>query len=350
MKRKKLEQLIEQAYIEVLQEHKPTIYESVDKDKYPPSFLKSIEKKYGPIDYEHDRFSDDLGTYLKTTEVRKDGVDHDVIKLPSFAKLYEDFSDIILDVRHLMRNKDVRSDKAARELFELIKTNYRALQRYLREERPEQYDMMKSLRSFEEVKLFEQFVSESLYDEMNEQEPEEEPQPEETPDMDAPKDTELADATDTILAKFPTLKAALVKLQTEDFKDFVSSIDWVSPRPTSFRINLKNGQDYILKWMGNGFQAQIMGKRFFINNISDYQQALDKLEILYREAPFKTAQAEGEGADDDFGSADTGGGDFPGGDATGGGGEEPAGDIGGDEEGGADLSGEPVDFEAGEEG
>jgi len=190
-------------------------------------------------------------------------------------------------------------------------------------------------------------LAESLLDDIKE---EEEPEPEEEGDEEAPKDTVLEDATDQILAKFPTLKAAIVKLQTEDFKEFVNSIDWISPRPTEFRINLKNGQDYILKWTGTGFEAQIMGKRFYIDKINDYQQALDKLAILYKEGPM-TGAGEGEPADvDSGGSSGGGGGDFPGVDAAGGGGEDDLGadDLGGEEggeEGGADLTGEPVDFE-----
>ena len=201
------------------------------------------------------------------------------------------------------------------------------------------------------LEAYEEVLKESLLDQLNEEEPEEEPAPEEEPDMDAPQGTVLEDATDKILGKFPTLKAALVKLQTEQFKEFVESIDWVSPRPTSFRVNLKNGQDYILKWMGDGFQAQIQGKRYYINKIDDYQQALDKLELLYRESPMKGA-GEGEPADVDTGGGGGGGGDFPGADA--GGGAEGGDDAGGDDfpavdDGGADLSDEPVDFEAGEE-
>jgi hypothetical protein len=186
-------------------------------------------------------------------------------------------------------------------------------------------------------------LTENLLDQVNEQEP----QPEEEPDMDASKETVLEDATDQILSKFPTLKSAIIKLQTEDFKEFVDSIDWISPRPSSFRINLKNGQDYILKWTGETFEAQIMGKRYYLNKIGDYQQALDKLAILYKEAPMSGAGEE-PASGEDVAQADTGGGDFPGDDAAGGG--EDLGDIGGgEEEGGADLTGEPVDFEAGEE-
>jgi len=128
-------------------------------------------------------------------------------------------------------------------------------------------------------------LNESLLDEVEE----EDPTPEEDPDPKAGPETVLEDVTDTILAKFPTLGQAIIKLQTEDFKEFVDSIDWISPRPTSFRVNLKNGQDYILKWTGKTFEAQIMGKRYLLSNISDYQQAVDKLAILYRESPMKGA-------------------------------------------------------------
>ena len=119
-------------------------------------------------------------------------------------------------------------------------------------------------------------LTEGLLDDLAEAE---EPQPEEEGDQEAAPETVLEDATDQILQKFPTLQSAIVKLQTEDFLDFVDSIDWISPRPTSFRVNLKNGQDYILKWTGTGFEAQIMGKRYYINKIDDYQQALDKLAL-----------------------------------------------------------------------
>ena len=184
-------------------------------------------------------------------------------------------------------------------------------------------------------------LNESLLDLLAEDE--EEPTPEEPAKENGPV---LEDATDQILGKFPTLKSAIIKLQTEDFKEFVDSVDWISPRPTSFRINLKNGQDYILKWTGKTFEAQILGKRYLLSNIADYQQALDKLAVLYKEAPMTGAGEEP--ADTDTGGGGGGGGEFPG--------EEGGGEEGGDEvdalggeeggeEGGADLGGEEIDFE-----
>jgi hypothetical protein len=187
-------------------------------------------------------------------------------------------------------------------------------------------------------------INESLLDEI-----EDEPQPEEEGEETAAPETVLEDATDTILQKFPTVEAAIIKLQTEDFKQFVENIDWISPRPTTFRVNLKNGQHYLLKWTGTGFEAQILGKKYFLNKIDDYQQALDKLSVLYKEGPMSGAGEEGEGADVDTGGGGGGGGDFPG--EEGGGGGEDFGDEGGAdaEEGGADLGGEEIDFEDGAE-
>lgn len=152
-----------------------------------------------------------------------------------------------------------------------------------------------------------------------------------------------------LLSRFPTLQVALTRLQTDEFKSFVDSIDWVSPRPSAFRVNLKNGQEYTLTWTGEGFKARIMGKEYFINNISDYQQALDKLSILYTEAPFKNQDEEVEEAEVaepiDTSTGGGGGGEFPGEES---GGVSP--EAGGEETPEpAELEGEPIDFEAGAE-
>ena len=106
----------------------------------------------------------------------------------------------------------------------------------------------------------------------------------------------LPTGMEQILAKFPTLEHALVRLHSDDWRQFVQGIDWVSPRPTVFRINLTNGQDYTLKWLGKDFEAEISGKKYYIGQIGDYQQALTKLSILYQEGPMGEPD-EGEGAE-----------------------------------------------------
>ena len=395
MHKQDLKNIILEAYSEVLNEMPvPADDDSRTKKvkQLPKEFIKRIEDKYGPVNPEYDFFDSDLDTYFKFTAKNKEtgSIEHKIIKLPSFDSLYSNFTDLVRDIRVLSKQEDIRKDIKARDLFELIRTNYRKLQTYLRQERPEQYAMLRMrrgmLEAIEELKSrfpaegltiggkrvikidkndsndpenftieFEDGtkepylhhlrkkneINESLLDQISEQEP----KPEEEGDKEAPKETVLEDATDQILSKFPTLKNAIIKLQTKDFKEFVESIDWISPRPTSFRINLKNGQEYILKWTGMSFQAEIQGKRYFIDKVDDYQQALDRLSILYKEGPMKGA-GDGEAAElPDTGGGGGGGGDFPGAD-TGGGGGDAVDDLGGeDEPGGADLTGEPVDFE-----
>jgi len=145
----------------------------------------------------------------------------------------------------------------------------------------------------------------------------------------------LEDATDEILGKFPTLHRTLVSLMTDDFRTFVQDVQWVAPKPTTFKVLLKNGQMFHLKWLGKGFEAQIAGKRYYIAKVNDFQQALDKLNDLLKYGPVK-GPGEGGGADEGDGfeaGGGGGGGDFPG--EEGGGG-----DFGGGEEGGEEAPAE----------
>lgn len=175
-------------------------------------------------------------------------------------------------------------------------------------------------------------------------------------DMVYGEGAQLPDASDQILAKFPTLKHALIRLHSDDWQEFVQGVEWVSPRPTIFRIKLTNGQDYTLQWMGKDFEAEISGKKYYIGQLTGYQQALNKLAVLYQEGPLgQDSEEDTEGGEEggDMGGGDFGGGggggDFPGGEE---GGETPEGGEEGSEEGGdegADVGGEDIDFEADED-
>ncbi len=143
---------------------------------------------------------------------------------------------------------------------------------------------------------------------------------------------ELPTATDEILSKFPTLRDNIIKLLTKEYGFFVDEISWVSPKPSTFKVHLKNGQFFLLKWLGKGFQAQIEGKRFFLKNINEYQAALGRLNELLKYGP----AGETASSDDEFGSEE-GGDDF--------GSEE---EVGGADSGTTDAEGEDI-FDTGEE-
>lgn len=163
----------------------------------------------------------------------------------------------------------------------------------------------------------------------------------------------LPDSTDMMLGKFPTLRHCLIRLQTENFKDFVASIDYISPKPTEFRINLTNGQSFELKWMGKDFEATISGKRYYLGELIDFQQALEKLSILYKEGPISSGEEGSEGGpeNDREPAGGGGGGNFPGEPASGEAPEEEP-EAGEEENAEApeseagDMEDEPIDFEA----
>ena len=312
----------------------------------PKDFIKSIENKFGPIKDE-DFFNKDLSTYFKTDLVNQEtgGVGHKIIQLPSFENLFRNLSSAVDSTKELMHIDDIRKDEKARQVFEVISKTFNALRHFLRTEYPGQYAMMKQRRSVNEDK--------SLAELIKEEDPKEEPakKPEvktdEKPLEKAGEETVLETATEKMLGKFPSLKQAVESLLTNQYGEFVEEILWVAPRPSTFRVELKNKQNFILKWTGKGFEAQIQGKRYYINKLADFEQALDKLNELLKYGP-NTGGEPGEGGEDagDSGSSgSTSGGDFPGADASGGAEEEPAPEGEAGAEGGADLGGEDVEFQ-----
>ena len=93
------------------------------------------------------------------------------------------------------------------------------------------------------------------------------------------------------LTKFPELKAVIVDLLTPEYDNFVASIDWVSPRPTTFRINLKNDQLFYLIYGKRSFIAQVEGKKYYLLNLPEEQHAAEAIARILR---FGVKPVEGE--------------------------------------------------------
>lgn len=83
-------------------------------------------------------------------------------------------------------------------------------------------------------------------------------------------------------AKHPELKQVILDLLTQDYNSFMSSIDWVAPKPTMFRINLRNDQNFYLTWNERTWIAQIEGKKYYLLNTPEKQRALESLSRLLR--------------------------------------------------------------------
>jgi len=183
------------------------------------------------------------------------------------------------------------------------------------------------LKDIIEEAYYEVLASDLLVEAEEDELPAEE-ETEESPDTEFADadEVEEADPTADILAKFPTLKKTLVHLMTPDFEEFIEKVGWMAPKPSTFKVEFKNGQDIQLKWMGKGFQATVEGKRYFLDNVSEYQQCLDKIGHMLASGPITDQFADDTSGEDIFG-AEGGGGEFPGeegGAAPEAGAEEPA--------------------------
>ena len=76
-----------------------------------------------------------------------------------------------------------------------------------------------------------------------------------------------------VLAKFPELKDIIIDLLTDQYEIFVTDIQWVAPRPTTFRIVLGNGESFLLSYTPRSWIAQVEGKKYYLLNLSEEEQA-----------------------------------------------------------------------------
>jgi len=109
------------------------------------------------------------------------------------------------------------------------------------------------------------------------------------------------------LTKFPELKDVIVDLLGPQFDLFLASIDWVAPKPTTFRINLKNGENFYLVYTSRTWIAEVEGKKYYLLNLNEEESATKAIARILRYG------APNIGGEQDAASFETGGGgDFPG--------------------------------------
>tara|TARA_R110000803_G_scaffold17701_1_gene47645 strand:- start:25 stop:483 length:459 start_codon:yes stop_codon:yes gene_type:complete len=107
------------------------------------------------------------------------------------------------------------------------------------------------------------------------------------------KEAEAAAVEYDELTKFPELKAVIVDLLTHEFDSFLASIDWVAPRPSTFRINLRNNLNFYLIWMDRSWIAQVEGKKYYLLNLPEEENCAQAIARILRFGE------EGDGAEAD---------------------------------------------------
>jgi len=104
----------------------------------------------------------------------------------------------------------------------------------------------------------------------------------------------IAEKAMYMIYRFPKLKELMEDLMSPAFGRYVNGINIVAPKPTTFKVDLTNGQDFSIKYIGKGnFQIKVAGKKYDPLNIGELERAsqgiADLLELNY-------APKEAEGA------------------------------------------------------
>ena len=119
-------------------------------------------------------------------------------------------------------------------------------------------------------------------------------------------DLDIAE-TFPVLGKFPDLKKVIIDLFTEQYELFIEDIQWVAPRPTTFRIVLANGESFFLHYTPRSWVATIEGKKYYLASLGEEEQAVQTLaRVLSYGQKAETTEANTEEAGAETGAEETG--------------------------------------------
>ena len=96
------------------------------------------------------------------------------------------------------------------------------------------------------------------------------------------------------LTKFPLLKDVIVDLLTHEFDSFLEDIEWVSPRPTVFRILLLNGESFLLMYTEKSWIATVEGKKYYLLNLDEEENCALSIGRILQYGTNSGADVKGE--------------------------------------------------------
>src|SRR5690348_6751969 len=100
------------------------------------------------------------------------------------------------------------------------------------------------------------------------------------------KQQQRAEKATYLIYRFPGLKKIMEELMSPSFSHFINDVTIVSPKPTTFRVSLINGQDFSISYLGSKkFNVKVSGKKYYENNLGEMERASqaisDLLELNY---------------------------------------------------------------------
>lgn len=125
-----------------------------------------------------------------------------------------------------------------------------------------------------------------------------------------------------LIHRFPKLKELFEDLMSPAFGRFVANIQIIAPKPTVFNVELINGQEFDITYLGNNkFRLRVLGKKYYPAELGDLERASQSIaDLLLLSKPNPQAEVEQQkqfdnGLANDLGKGPTGdfsGGNFPG--------------------------------------
>ena len=104
-----------------------------------------------------------------------------------------------------------------------------------------------------------------------------------------------------LVHRFPGLKKVMDDLMSPSFGRFVTNVEVIAPKPTTFSVKLINEQDFNVIYDGKkNYTVKVAGKRYSMSELSELERAsqaiADLLELQYaieeKEAPKPDSGAE----------------------------------------------------------
>lgn len=88
------------------------------------------------------------------------------------------------------------------------------------------------------------------------------------------------DPIEYIVQKFPSLDATLIDLMTEVYKDYLTGIYVMAPKPTTFKILLHNGHSFYLIYSPKAYICKVSGKKYNLIDLKDEEYAIKAISNL----------------------------------------------------------------------
>lgn len=97
-----------------------------------------------------------------------------------------------------------------------------------------------------------------------------------------------------ILDKYVSLDNIMTELMTDSYREYLDAVFIVSPKPTSFKVVLHNGQYFYMTYMGPAYEASVAGKNYYLSNVGEKERCMLAISKLLRGGnPLKTKGPEG---------------------------------------------------------